>query len=196
MVNELQCRLPQTKITLFAKLGNTMKDIFFALTIVLLLSACASQPASPYRAAKGSGYGYVEKPLGENRYRIEFKIGNHNRKKAEDYARLRAAELTSTQGYDWFEIKKSYGHDEATARDNTFDASTPLSRERVSRQCGLLGCRTRVQTPPNVEQDEATSFPEAIAVLEIQLGKGVRPAKNNVYDAIETSEELRTKLSL
>lgn len=171
-----------------------MKKILFVLVAALILNGCATQPSSPYRPAKGAGYGYTEKALGENRYRIEFKIANNNVKKAQDYARLRASELTTHQGYDWFEVKKSYNHDKENNTENKFDASTPSARERISRDCGLLGCRTQVHTLPDLENDEATLFPETIAVLEIQLGKGVRPAKDDVFDAVETSEHLRSKL--
>jgi hypothetical protein len=175
---------------------DAMKNILFIVVATLILNACATQPSSPYRPAEVAGYGYTEKSLGENRYRIEFKIANNNVKKAQDYARLRAAELTTNQGYDWFEVKKSYSLDKDNNHVNKFDVSKPGTHERITRDCGLLGCRTQVHTLPKVDDDEDMLFPETVAALEIQLGKGIRPAKAEVFDAIETSEDLRSKLLL
>jgi hypothetical protein len=174
-----------------------MKKIFWILLSILIVSACASEPLSPYRATKGSGYGYKEKSLGANSYSVEFKVANGNVKKAEDYAILRAAELTTLQGYDWFEVKKRYSRDDKfDKRDKKFNDSDIYSREQISRECGLLGCRSQIHNMPESEFNNEILRAEASAVLEISFGKGVRPAKQNIYDALEISETLRYKLSL
>ncbi|RYY77162.1 MAG: hypothetical protein EOO52_06685 [Gammaproteobacteria bacterium] len=173
-----------------------MKTKFWFIVSVLMVSACSSVPSSPYQAAKGSGYGYTEKSLGGNSYRIEFRMANGTVKKAEDYAILRAAELTISQGYDWFEVKKRYSWDDNYNKHhkkiNDIDID---SNQQISRECGLLGCRTQLHRLPNSNFDNQIDFPEVSAVLEISFGKGVRPAKEDIYDALETSETLGNKLS-
>jgi hypothetical protein len=170
-----------------------MKKIFWISLYILMISACASQPSSPYKAAKGNGYGYKEKILGANRYSVEFKIANGNVKKAEDYAILRAAELTISQGYDWFEVKKRYVQDDQ--RDQKVNGSDIYPREQISHECGLLSC-TQIHDMADAELDKDTLLSEASVVVEISFGKGISPAKQNIYDALETSETLRTKLGV
>ena len=174
-----------------------MKKIFWILLFVFILSACTSAPSSPYKAAKGSGYGYSEKSLGTNNYRIEFKIANGNTRKAEDYAILRAAELTISQGYDWFEVKNRYlTHNDMDKRNKNVNDSDRYSREQISRECGLLGCRTQVRSMPEPDVDNEILSREASVIVEIIFGKGIRPAKQNIYDALETRETLRAKLGV
>ena len=107
---------------------------------------------------------------------------------------MRAAELTTAQGYDWFEVRKRYSLDEKLNKnDRKFDISESGSQQRISRNCGLLGCRTQVHNMPDNDVNDETLFPDTTSVLEISFGKGIRPAKPNIYDAIETSEILRSK---
>ncbi len=171
-----------------------MKKTLWIL-VSLLISACASEPLSPYRAAKGSGYGYTEKSLSSNAYSVEFKIANGNLKTAEDYAILRAAELTTSQGYDWFEVKKRYSRDDKlNQRDRKLNGPDISSREQVTRECDLLSCRTHINNTPDADFDNEALSQDTSIIVEISFGKGVRPAKQNIYDALETSEQLRAKL--
>jgi hypothetical protein len=77
-----------------------------AATAALALSAC--ETATPYqpltRGSSVSG-GYSERAIETNRYQVSFS-GNSltDRKTVETYLLYRAAELTLSKGYDWFEI--------------------------------------------------------------------------------------------
>lgn len=84
--------------TIFIK--ATFLNKFLFLVLAFSLCACASQ--SIYKPAKGGDFGYTEKLLGENYYRVQFKAFGKGR--ASDHAILRAAELTNEKGYAWFVI--------------------------------------------------------------------------------------------
>lgn len=166
-----------------------MKIKYLTILAVLALSACASQP--DYKAATGGGYGYKESQISENRYRVQYKARGDARDKAMDYALLRSAELTLLKGYDWFMVV-----DRETLRDREQQAGlrTEVRNDRVvTRDCGLLGCTTtsRPSTSYGVGIGAGTSpRTETETVLEIRLGKGVRPASGDSYDALEVRDNL------
>lgn len=178
-----------------------MKKIVFLLCSIIifpvLLSACASPSNnSVYKPAKNSGFGYKETLLGPNNYRVEFKSSG-SAKKTQDYALLRAAELTTEHGYDWFVVTK---RDIDTNNEKKSIGPDLGSRQIVERNCGLLGCTNtvtsgRVQTMPDIDMGiDENPFPEVKVILEINFGKGVRPSTKNTYDALETKENLRAKI--
>ena len=72
----------------------------------LAVSACAS--LAPYGPQAGqNGQGYVEQRIESNRYRVTYNgVGDPG--PVADYALLRAAELTTAQGYDWFEVTQRW----------------------------------------------------------------------------------------
>lgn len=174
------------------------KIILYLMAIIvvpLLLSGCASQSPtnnSVYKPAKNSGFGYKETLLASNTYRVEFKSAGST-KAAQNYALLRAAELTNEQGYDWFVVTK---HDvDSASEKKSFGPDLSSRQPLIERNCGLLGCtNTRVQTLPDIDAGvDENPFPEVKVILEINFGKGVRPSTKNTYDAIETIEKLRVK---
>lgn len=167
--------------------------------IAVAVSSCASQsPAnnSAYKPAKNSGFGYKETLLGPNNYRVQFKSSGST-KKAQDFALLRAAELTTENGYDWFVVNKRDLDTDANKKSLGPDLNA--RHPTVERNCGLLGCTNtvtdgRALTWPDGDSDlDETPFPEVKVILEITFGKGVRPSTKNTYDALETQEKLRTK---
>lgn len=164
-----------------------MAMILFALT---MLGACTHQSASTYKPATNAGFGYKETVLGENYYRVEFKTTG-NAKKAQSYALLRAAEITTAQGYDWFVVLK---RETLTDPEKMLASQKYNSRPIITRNCGLLGCRDKVETLPDVDNDsDIMNTDTTTAILEIKLGKGVRPALDNSYEARETTEKLKTQ---
>ena len=72
----------------------------------LALSACAS--LAPYGPQTGQGgQGYAEQRIESNRFRVTYNgVGAPG--PVADYALLRAAELTTAQGYDWFEVTQRW----------------------------------------------------------------------------------------
>ena len=72
----------------------------------LALSACAS--LAPYGAQMGpGGQGYAEQRIESNRFRVTYNgVGAPG--PVMDMALLRAAELTTAEGYDWFEVTQRW----------------------------------------------------------------------------------------
>lgn len=150
-----------------------MKMIVVAL-VLMTLGGCTSQSA--YKAAKGDSSGYKEIALAENHYRVQFKVNGPARGAAQKYALMRAAELTIAQGYDWFVVEKR-----TTRTLNEPDPFDSTTRPVITRNCGLLGCRTHAQLPAQPVDIPDT---ETLAIMEIRMGRGVRPEKES-YDARE-----------
>lgn len=88
------------------KLKMTKKTLLMLLA--LALSSCASH--SQYKEAKGSGYGYTEEKLNQTQYLVQYKTAETDQQRAKDFALLRAAEITSEQGYDWFIVSQRETH--------------------------------------------------------------------------------------
>lgn len=82
--------------------GDNMKKIVFILCLSLFLGACAT----PYqRAKKESSNGFFDTKLQEGVYDVTFNGNSEtSRKKAQDYALLRSAEVCLENGYQTFEI--------------------------------------------------------------------------------------------
>ena len=72
----------------------------------LALSACAS--LAPYGPQTGpGGQGYAEQRIESNRFRVTYNGVGHPGP-VMDMALLRAAELTTAQGHDWFEVTQHW----------------------------------------------------------------------------------------
>src|SRR5438128_987810 len=96
-----------------------MKRTFLAAAAVaaLTLSACATAtPYQPLQRGSAVSGGYSEQQLEPNRWRVTFS-GNSltDRRTVENYLLYRSAELTLSQGFDWF-----------TTIDRQTDANTQL----------------------------------------------------------------------
>ena len=73
------------------------------------LAACASPPAAPPYAAATSGTsaGYSETQIESNRYFVTYRApSGAEAARLEDYALLRAAELTLQNGHEWFWVDR------------------------------------------------------------------------------------------
>ncbi len=157
-----------------------MKIMF--MLFIMVIGGCATQSA--YKAAKGDSSGYKEIALAANHYRVQFKMNGYARTNAQKYALMRASELTTAQGYDWFVVEKR------TLRIlNEPDPFDSTARPVITRNCGLLGCRTHAQLP---EQPVDIPDTETLVILEIRMGRGVRPEKES-YDAREIQEAQQIK---
>ena len=153
--------------------------ISIMLLITTLLAACSSQPA--YRAAQGNGFGYSEQQISDNYYRVSFKARGDDNGKARAYAMRRAAELTQTQGYDWFVIVQN---DSTTERQTAASQLSTGYRQTTVRDCGLLGCRSRTIQQPEYSASLSAGDREQVEVaLEIRMGKGVMPDNAAAYPA-------------
>lgn len=163
-----------------------MRYRMFTLILFLALGGCASPQI--YKAADNGGHGYRESQIADNRYRVEFKMRGDERFQAMDYALLRAAELTLVAGYDWFVVVDRH----SAQNGESPDLRAGVKRERVvERDCGLLGCSTRSRPETGYGVGlEAGGREKTEAMLEIRLGKGVRPEGEDSYDAVEVRSNL------
>ena len=150
-----------------------------------LMTACASSPS--YKPAKGAnGYGHSSYKIAENRYRVNFNGGRRaDYQAARDYALLRAAELTLSNGYDWFQIvdRESTVREVQEPRVGVGYTQTYSTYER----CGLLSCSRSVQpaTYTSVSFDSRSTRDAHHYSIEIVMDKGKLPKDGSAYDADE-----------
>lgn len=168
-----------------------MKFFITSLMVSFLLMACASSPV--YSPASDNGFGYSHSQLDNNSYRVHFKMRGDDTKQAMDYAMRRAAQLTLEKGYDWFVV-----NDQQTLTHTRQNADPSISHSQtmvVTRDCGLVGCKTRSypvhQTTFGTQLESSQSMVESI--IAIRMGKGVRPQSDNSYDALEVHESMLAK---
>ena len=147
----------------------------------LALSACAS--LAPYGPQTGQGgQGYAEQRIESNRFRVTYNgVGAPG--PVADYALLRAAELTTAQGYDWFEVTQRW-------TDGRLDSAGGL-RPSVgvgygsSRYGGYRSSGVGVGVGLNFSGPSPTS-----TTLEVVMGNGERPDRPNAYDASDVRDSL------
>lgn len=147
----------------------------------LMLSACAGlAPYGPQTAPGGQGY--AEQRIESNRFRVTYSgVGAPG--PVADYALLRAAELTTAEGHDWFEVTWRW-------TDGRPDSAGGL-RPNVSigagsgRYGGYSASGVGVGVGIDLSGPSRTS-----TTLEVVMGRGPRPDRPNAYDARGVRESL------
>ena len=159
----------------------------------LLLAACASGP--DYRqASHDRSEGYSEQVIEKDRYRIQYRLDEDHVGKAQDYALLRAAELTMQQGYDTFEV---VGESSEVTSDTR--PTTEFGVERttlVTRECGLLGCTTNARPVygTSASLGTARTDDETIVTIEIIMSNLDASTSARHYDASQVAANIRSRL--
>ena len=170
-----------------------MKTLITSILIILLVSACASKPE--YRPANKGSVGYSEQKITNDRYRVQFKSVSNSVADAADYALLRSAELTQSQGFDWFVVtsKETFVESEKVEPASAIGLS---HQQRIERRCGLLTCETyrRPMHEVGVSFSNASNRKEVHSILEIRMGKGVMTNESG-YSAADVIENLSKKLT-
>lgn len=156
-----------------------MKRLAIALTglSALALTACAS--LAPYGAQRGSGgQGYSEQRIETNRYRVTYNgVGAAGR--VADWALVRAADLTTEQGYDWFEVTQSWTDGRPGGAGGAGGVRPSLSvGGGTSRYGGYSASGVGVGLGLNFSGPEPTS-----TTLEVVMGRGAKPDSPYAYDA-------------
>ncbi len=140
----------------------------------LALSACAS--LAPYGPQQGAGgQGFSEQRIESNRYRVTYNgVGEPGR--VADYALLRAADLTTQEGYDWFEVTQSW----TDGRPGGAGGVRPSLSigGGTSRYGGYSASGVGVGLGLNFSGPQPTS-----TTLEVVLGRGQKPDRPSAYDA-------------
>lgn len=165
-----------------------MKHVFFAsmVSAVLTLGACASAPAySPAQSA--NGVGYTDQRIESDRFRVTYRGGpGMSSADVQDYALMRAAEVTLQTGGDWFEIITADTDADAKRRyDTQFGYDTRLV---PYRSCGVVGCSTRF-VPVTVRTEYETVETRTVyeQTMEFRTGQGAkRSGAPSIYDARDT----------
>ena len=184
---------------------SLIKPVLAAAVAALALSACAT--ATPYQpAGPGRAGGYAEQRLENDRYRVSFS-GNSvtSREEVEMGLLLRAAELTSESGFDWFATVNR-----ATDRDTRFQTLGPsypgYGYSPYSRYGGYWGPSWRYYgrgywspwgDPFWGRQDfDVRQIDRYEATSEIVMGRGAKPAGDpNAFDAREVIANLGSHIT-
>lgn len=167
-----------------------MKSAILAASAILLATAaCAS--SGPYRAAQSSAaVGYSHQVIEPDRYRVQFRASGRDVAKAQDYALLRAAELTLEQGYSTFEVVSRSA--DAIREAAPVEDYSPGPDYVVSRSCGLLGCTSRARpvAPLRGPEPPGASRNETIVMLEIQMSNKDAAVSPSLYSASQVVANL------
>ena len=145
------------------------------------LAACAS--LAPYGPQAGpGGQGYSEQRIESDRYRVTYRgVGAPG--PVADLALLRAATLTTEQGYDWFAVTQRY-------IDGRPDSAGGV-RPSVSIGGGSSSYGRYLSSGVGVGVGIDLSGPQPTStVLEIRLGRGAKPNRSEAYDAREVANAL------
>ncbi len=160
------------------------------LIATLLLTACATSAAPLYGPATTSASrGYIDTQIEGNRWRVTFQGGrNISRDTVETMLLYRAAELTQTQGYDWFE---TVSRDTDTTVSRAYE---PRFRPSVGIGYGRYYNPWWVDWQINTGRVDTET--RVVATAEILMGKGVKPASNTrAYTASEVVANLRDQVT-
>lgn len=171
-----------------------MKRILLAAA-VLTLAACASAPGYS-RASSPAAPGYSEQVIETDRWRVRYTgTPRMTATQVQDYALMRAAQLTLERGEDWFEVVNSDTNADSKRR---YSIETDFGPDYyLHRSCGLLGCTTRAE-PVFRRTHRETVEDRTIYEHSLEIVMGSDPDRSSgsarVYDAKETFNSLRTQL--
>lgn len=151
----------------------------------LATTACAS--LAPYGPQMGpNGQGFSEQRIEGDRYRVTYRgVGAPG--PVADYALLRAADLTTQSGYDWFEVTQRW----IDGRPDSAGGLRPSVSIGAgsSRYGGYSASGVGVGLGLNLSGPQPTS-----TTLEILMGRGERPDRAAAYDARGVQTALRARL--
>jgi hypothetical protein len=153
------------------------------------LAACASTPAyGPAPSARGAGYS--ETQVESNRYFVTYRAaGPADAQLLQDYAMLRAAEITLQHGRDWFWVDRR-SLDDAGASGGGPSVGIGIGGGNWGRHSGLgvgVGLNIPLGGAPAGSRARGAS-------VEIRFGEGVKPDDANAYDAHALSTNIRARL--
>ncbi len=151
-----------------------MKRLLIPIAASLALAACQTptvyQAAGPSRASVG----FTETRIEPGRYRVTFRGGGGApMEQVNDYALLRAAELTLRDGYDWFRVVGRYEESSGYGGGPQVSVGTGTSSWGHHSSVGFgVGTSFDLSGGPALTQS-----------LEVVMGKGEKPPAPDAYDA-------------
>ena len=156
------------------------------LTAIIALTGCATAIGTSYGPADDKGFGYQDSKIESDRFRVAFSgDGATPPDLVEDYALLRAAELTIANNHDWFRV-----------------VSRNVSREErggvglgAGVGSGSYGRRGGVNVGVGGNFGKVGARQFFTARLEILCGSGEMPSDDEVYDARAVVSSIRERTS-
>jgi hypothetical protein len=164
----------------------------FAFASALLIAGCASAPSTEYQRAAAEGDdGWTTTPLQSDRWRVTYRLDGDDVALAQDLALLRAAELSLEHEHPAFVVvdRTSHVDDEVDRRQQV-----GIEHDRqVTRECGLLGCSSRVTPTTRIGTSTGTyrRDGDTLVVLEIRFEDD--PETRDAYRAAELARTLRAR---
>lgn len=166
-----------------------MKPTLIAAAALLIAGACASTPAY-HEARSATATGYSEQVVEKDRYRVQYRASGSDAGKAQDYALLRAAELTLEKGYSTFEIVSRAA--ESSKEERVIADAGMRPDYVVTRNCGLLGCTSTARPlPPTYDTETTVQKKETVVSLEILMSNKDAAASPTLYSASQVVANLR-----
>jgi hypothetical protein len=159
------------------------------------LAACASTPpAPPYAAATSdTSAGYSETQIESTRYFVTYRAPNGaEAARLEDYALLRAAELTLQNGRDWFWVDRRSLDRQEDGRSNGPSLGVGIGGGSYGRRSGAS---VGVGMSFPLGQRSERGVQARGATYEIRFGEGPKPDEANAYDARSTQQSIRARIS-
>lgn len=160
----------------------------------LTLGACASTPAPPpYTAASTSvALGYSETQIESNRYFVSYRAPSGAEVSVlQDYALLRAAELTLANNRQWFWVDRRTTDEAMSSSSGGSSIGIGIGGGSWGRRSGGsvgVGVNVPLGNRPAVERARS-------ATLEIRFGDGAKPDDPNAYDARSVQTNLRSRVA-
>jgi hypothetical protein len=163
------------------------RTFMIALTLVFL-SACSTM--QPYaQAVSANSAGYSERRIEADRFSVTYRArGAADAALVQDYALLRAAELTTQNARDWFWVDRRT-LDQGDSASPGPSIGIGIGGGSYGRRSGVnvgIGVNIPVGPPPPPRARAAT--------LEIRLGEGVKPDDPNAYDAHAIAANIRARV--
>ncbi|ASD27894.1 Uncharacterised protein [Brevundimonas diminuta] len=151
----------------------------------LALTACAS--LAPYGRQMGpNGQGYSEQQIERDRFRVSYNgVGAPG--PVADMALFRAAQLTTEQGYDWFEVTQRW----IDGRPDSAGGVRPSVS--IGAGTGRYGGWSTSGVGVGLGFDLSGPQPTS-TTLEIVMGRGQRPDRPGAYDARGVQDAIRPRL--
>lgn len=173
-----------------------LQPVLLALFTTFSLSGCLSDP---YNVPDPGPVATLEEPS-DGRYTVTYRgAPSASAEKVRDLALLRAASITLQKGGTWFEVVTEYSRVQEETKTQ-FQLDPFNENQSVRKECGVLGCPSTARPDeliaPRDKDPKAArkSFPTQS--FEIVVHSGERPQyKENTYDAVQVSEEMRQRYS-
>jgi hypothetical protein len=169
---------------------SRMKAILIAVAAAAAsLAACQSAPTYS-AAASANAAGYSETQIEGNRYFVTYRApGGADSALLQDYALLRAADLTLQNHHDWFWVDRRNLDGQGSSHSGT-SIGIGVGGGSFGHHSGV-GASVGMNFPLGGGGGQTATA----ATLEIRFGDGAKPDDTNAYDAHSTAANLRSRLT-